>query len=32
VREYELLEKHYVFENPAKAPLVDYVSFCEEIS
>lgn len=30
--EYVLLEKHYNVTNEANAPLVDYVSFCEEIS
>jgi len=29
--EYGLLEKHYAVSNEANAPLVDYVSFCEEI-
>jgi hypothetical protein len=30
--EYVLLEKHYNVTTEANAPLVDYVSFCEEIS
>lgn len=30
--EYGLLEKHYNVANEANAPLVDYVSFCEEIA